>query len=101
MEDPPPSYSATNSPNERSTNYYLLGTEGKETEDSEDISTCDIEGGYVLMSTNEYDEAYKKLNKDYDHDYEEPFWEPATQEEELREQLARLGVAEIAEDKLK
>ena len=35
-----------------------------------------------------------KLNE-HDHDYEEPYWEPANKEEELLDQLSKLGVPEI------
>ena len=40
-------------------------------------------------------EVSENSRNEHDHDYEEPYWEPANQEEELIDQLSKLGIPEI------
>lgn len=47
----------------------------------------------VISDHYEVSENFK-LNK-HDHDYEEPYWEPANKEEELMDQLSKLGVPQV------
>lgn len=42
-----------------------------------------------------HSELSENFRNEHDHDYEEPYWEPANKEEELMDQLSRLGVPEI------
>ena len=52
-----------------------------------------IEGKINAISGHyEFSEYFRN---EHDHDYEEPYWEPANKEEELMDQLSKLGVPEI------
>ena len=48
-----------------------------------------------VNTLNGHSELSENFRNEHDHDYEEPYWELANKEEELMDQLSRLGVPEI------
>ena len=48
-----------------------------------------------INALSDHYEVSESFRSEHDHDYEEPYWEPANQEEELMDQLSKLGVPEI------
>ena len=58
------------------------------------IECCDQNEGKISAISDHY-EVSENFRSQHDHDYEEPYWEPASKEEELMDQLSKLGVPEI------
>jgi hypothetical protein len=49
----------------------------------------------TINAIRDHYEVSENFRSERDHDYEEPYWEPANKEEELMDQLSKLGVPEI------
>ena len=49
----------------------------------------------AIRDIRDHYEVSENYRSEHDHDYEEPYWEPANKEEELMDQLSKLGVPEI------
>ena len=68
------------------------------------------DGSYHIESYNQNEgtvnairdhyEVSENFRSEHDHDYEEPYWEPANKEEELIDQLFKLGVPEILSESI-
>ena len=63
-------------------------------DDTNQTECCDQNVGKINVISDHY-EVSENIRSKHDHDYEEPYWEPANKEEELMDQLSKLGVPEI------
>ena len=63
-------------------------------DDSDHIESYNQNEGTDNAIRDHY-EVSENFRSEHDHDYEEPYWEPANKEEELIDQLFKLGVPEI------
>ena len=63
-------------------------------DDIDHIENYNQNEGKVNAIRDHY-EVSENFKSEHDHDYEEPYWEPANKEEELMDQLSKLGVPEI------
>ena len=63
-------------------------------DDIDHIENYNQNEGNVNAIRDHY-EVSENFKSEHDHDYEEPYWEPANKEEELMDQLSKLGVPEI------
>ena len=66
-------------------------------DDIDQIESCNQNESEInaIRDMRDHYEFSENYRSEHNHDYEEPYWEPANKEDELIDQLFKLGVPEI------